>query len=174
MICRNLYIWLTSSHLGQRLQPLSTIDSSVMEISKSMPAIFGQFSFLSLVCSFLPPYTGTFIGREHNFSFDYITSENNSQNARTKQRRDKYMYLNIYQWDNTRISQNFLQSADLFYNILLTLLNSTWTDHRISPEITRPVTCIFAYWPVRCRIREFTAVLHFTNPFVDCIIVLCP
>ena len=87
MICRNLYIWLTSSHLGQRLQPLSTIDSSVMEISKSMPAIFGQFSFLSLVCSFLPPYTGTFIGREHNFSFDCITSENNSQNARTKQQR---------------------------------------------------------------------------------------
>ena len=92
--------------------------------------------------------------------------------------RDKY--LNIYpafityQWGNTRIIQNFLQSADLFYNILLTLLNSTWTDHRISPEITRPVTCIFAYWPVRCRIREFKAVLHFTNPFVDCIIVLCP
>ena len=59
MICRNLYIWLTSSHLGQRLQPLiscyaklSTIDSSEMEISKSMPAIFGQFSFLSLSCMF--------------------------------------------------------------------------------------------------------------------------
>ena len=131
-----------------------------------MPGNLGNFfSFLSLLYVLFYLLMLELLLGEHTTSHLTTLQVRTTLKMHELNSRDKYS--NIYQWDNTRISQNFLQSADLYAlnnagskecnNFLFSLPNSTRTNPIVS-GITRPGPDLYLF-----SIRRNTSHRTFKN-----------